>query len=265
MGKIRCQKEETNHAMPALSNRSGNGPQPIVRALSIVQIPVHEYSGNWQPYPVDESVREMIEQSLGFAASTDAPAAFIEPPTHCLICNGTLEVVRTNRRCSRAVHARNLSRASSGGLQAIIVEAPGGGGIPSSKPSSRRSLALAKRHAENQLASLNDQDREPGPCHRQHFSDHSIRQRHPNVHFKSIDPPGVSLALLVLALGNSFRAQAAKDSSTPGIPSTAVPPGITVMAWPRTGMGIFISPGKAAPAGRYTVGAGSPALLYIRR
>jgi hypothetical protein len=31
-------------------------------------------AGNWQPYPVDENMRGLIEQSLGFATSTDESA-----------------------------------------------------------------------------------------------------------------------------------------------------------------------------------------------
>lgn len=104
-------------------------------------------AGNWQPYPVGESVREMIEQSLGFAASTDAPAALIEPPTHCLICNGTLEVVRTEQEVlTRCPRCGNLSRAlPSGGLQAIIVEAPGGGWNPEFQAIFEEKLGFGKK------------------------------------------------------------------------------------------------------------------------
>lgn len=85
--------------------------------------------GTLQPYPVDASMKAMIEQSLGFAPSGAAPAAPLQVPTNCVSCQGVLELSKhegeTLTRCSRC---GILSRAvGHGGLQAIVVTPPGGG------------------------------------------------------------------------------------------------------------------------------------------
>lgn len=83
-------------------------------------------AGNWQPYSVDDSMRAMIEQSLGFAPSVEAPQKLL--PALCPQCQGALETVETKEgpltRCSRC---GILSSWDGNWLRPVIVEAPGGG------------------------------------------------------------------------------------------------------------------------------------------
>jgi Zn finger protein HypA/HybF involved in hydrogenase expression len=83
-------------------------------------------AGNWQPYPMDESMRAMMEQSLGFSPSVEAPAKPL--PTLCPQCQGSLEKVETEEsiitRCDRC---GILSSWDGNWLMPVIVEAPGGG------------------------------------------------------------------------------------------------------------------------------------------
>jgi uncharacterized C2H2 Zn-finger protein len=87
-------------------------------------------NGALTPYPVDASMRAMIEQSLGFAPSgAPAPAAPLQVPTTCPSCQGGLERSdhegATFTRCAKC---GMLSRAvGHGGLQAVVVTPPGGG------------------------------------------------------------------------------------------------------------------------------------------
>jgi len=85
-------------------------------------------SGALNAYPVDASMRAMIEQSLGFAPSGAPVAAPVQLPKACLICQGAFDVVEadgdTLTRCQRC---GSLSRAVGPGLQPISVQAPGGG------------------------------------------------------------------------------------------------------------------------------------------
>jgi len=83
-------------------------------------------AGSWQPYLVDDSMRAMIEQSLGFAPSVEIPAKPV--PTECTQCRGILEIIQNEdgiiTRCSKC---GLLSSWDGNWLQPIIVEAPGGG------------------------------------------------------------------------------------------------------------------------------------------
>ena len=104
-------------------------------------------AGTWQAYPVDASMKPMIEQALGFAASASVPPASIELPSRCLICQGTLEIVRTKEdvlaRCPRC---GNLSCIlPNGGLQTIVVQAPGGGWNPEFQAIFEEKLGFAKK------------------------------------------------------------------------------------------------------------------------
>lgn len=85
-------------------------------------------SGIWQVYPVEESVRPMIEQSLGFSSGETA-AAQVEPPKNCPSCQAELEVVKNEEMVlTRCTRCGSLSEAvGAGGLRPIAVEAPGGG------------------------------------------------------------------------------------------------------------------------------------------
>jgi Zn finger protein HypA/HybF involved in hydrogenase expression len=83
-------------------------------------------AGNWQAYPVDDSMRGMIEQSLGFAPSVEAPKKPL--PTLCPQCQGSLETIEKEdgifTRCDRC---GILSSWDGNWLMPVIVEAPGGG------------------------------------------------------------------------------------------------------------------------------------------
>ena len=83
-------------------------------------------AGVWQRYVVDESMKTMIEQSLGFAPSTPPPQKPL--PTTCSQCGGSIEKVENEdgiiTRCSRC---GLLSSWDGNWLTPIIVEAPGGG------------------------------------------------------------------------------------------------------------------------------------------
>lgn len=85
-------------------------------------------AGNWQPYNVDDSMRGMIEQSLGFAPSVEAPVKPV--PTLCTQCRGALEQITTkedNAIITRCMTCGILSSWDGNWLMPIIVEAPGGG------------------------------------------------------------------------------------------------------------------------------------------
>jgi hypothetical protein len=88
----------------------------------------------WGPYPVDDSMRAMIEQSLGFTPSavTNAPTSKPKAPSNCLICTTGLEVVeKGNSVFTRCPKCGNLSEVSAyGGLVPVNVTPPGGGWDP---------------------------------------------------------------------------------------------------------------------------------------
>lgn len=85
-------------------------------------------NGALTPYPVDASMRTVMEQALGFAPSQAAPKA--EPPKICSmpICQGTLERIddegETYTRCPKC---GLLSTFEGNFLVPLIVDAPGGG------------------------------------------------------------------------------------------------------------------------------------------
>jgi uncharacterized C2H2 Zn-finger protein len=89
-------------------------------------------AGNWQVYPVDESMRPMIEQSLGFISADPMMELKPQAPDVCSICRGTFEVVEPDgmmvARCGRCGALYEVQ--AGGGLRPIIVEAPGGGWNP---------------------------------------------------------------------------------------------------------------------------------------
>jgi DNA-directed RNA polymerase subunit RPC12/RpoP len=92
-------------------------------------------TGTWNPYPVDDSMRAMIEQSLGFApgaSANAAPTSKPKAPANCLICTTTLEVVQNGDSVyTRCPKCGNLSEVTAyGGLQVINVTPPGGGWDP---------------------------------------------------------------------------------------------------------------------------------------
>lgn len=86
-------------------------------------------NGALTPYPMDESMRPMMEQALGFAPSS-APAAKPAPAicTHPACRTGTLEKVEkddtTFTRCPRC---GMLSKWDGNFLMPVIVQPPGGG------------------------------------------------------------------------------------------------------------------------------------------
>src|SRR5438128_1277545 len=81
-------------------------------------------AGNWQPYAVDDSMRGMIEQSLGFTPSVKEPEKPL--PTLCPQCRGSLETIEKEdgifTRCDRC---GILSAWDGSWLRPVIVEAPG--------------------------------------------------------------------------------------------------------------------------------------------
>ena len=83
-------------------------------------------AGNWQPYAVDDSIRGMIEQSLGFSPSVQEPVKPV--PTLCTQCRASLERLdkegQTFTRCSGC---GLLSSWDGNWLIPVVVEAPGGG------------------------------------------------------------------------------------------------------------------------------------------
>jgi hypothetical protein len=86
-------------------------------------------AGNWQLYPVDESMKPMIEQALGFAPSAEMAAPPLVAPRECPICSGAFEVIQPEgemiARCSRCGALYQVQ--PGGGMMPVIVEAPGGG------------------------------------------------------------------------------------------------------------------------------------------
>ena len=85
-------------------------------------------SGALTPYPVDASMRAMIEQSLGFAPSGAAPVVPVVVPSACPYCQGGLDVVKadddTITRCKRC---GMLASLVGSGQTPIVVTPPGGG------------------------------------------------------------------------------------------------------------------------------------------
>lgn len=83
-------------------------------------------AGNWQAYPVDDSMRAMIEQSLGFSPSVETPQKPV--PVNCTQCGAVLDKVENEDGIiTRCPSCGILSSWDGNWLQPIIVEAPGGG------------------------------------------------------------------------------------------------------------------------------------------
>ncbi len=81
------------------------------------------------PYPVEDSMRTMMEQALGFAPSK--PAAKPEPPTVCSMptCGGALERVDSDDEIfTRCPRCGILSQLQGSYLIPVVVQAPGNGG-----------------------------------------------------------------------------------------------------------------------------------------
>ncbi|MFZ5820834.1 MAG: hypothetical protein ACOYYJ_13115 [Chloroflexota bacterium] len=104
-------------------------------------------AGNWQEYPVDASMRPMIEQSLGFAPSAPAPAPVMSIPKDCPICQAAFERVEIEGtvlvrcpRCGALYDVRPLE-----GLTPIVVEAPGGGWHPEFQALFEEKLGFRKK------------------------------------------------------------------------------------------------------------------------
>ena len=104
-------------------------------------------AGTWQLYAVDENMKSLIEQSLGFAASPIVTGDSIVPPKNCLICGATFEVVRRDHEVfTRCPRCGALARVlAAGGLQTIIVDAPGGGWNPEFQAIFEEKLGFAKK------------------------------------------------------------------------------------------------------------------------
>ena len=101
-------------------------------------------AGTWQPYAVDDSIRAMIEQSLGFAPSVETAAKPV--PAECTQCGAVLEKIEVDAdiftRCPRC---GILSSFDGNWLQPIVVEAPGGGWNPEFQAIFEEKLGFTKK------------------------------------------------------------------------------------------------------------------------
>ena len=109
-------------------------------------------SGALTPYPVDASMRAMIEQSLGFLPSGAAPVVAVQIPKACPSCQGGLDVVEndgdTMTRCKRCGMLASLSGA---GQTPIIVTPPGGGWNPEFQAIFETKLGFTKKVRKNPI------------------------------------------------------------------------------------------------------------------
>ncbi len=103
-------------------------------------------SGSWNPYPVEASMRAMIEQSLGFApsAASAAPTSKPKAPANCPICTTSLEVVEKDTSVfTRCPKCGALSEVSAyGGLVPVNVTPPGGGWDPTFQANFEKELGF---------------------------------------------------------------------------------------------------------------------------
>ena len=101
-------------------------------------------AGNWQPYAVDDSIRGMIEQSLGFAPSVQEPVKPV--PVECTQCGAVLERVDTDgQTITRCPKCGILSSWDGNWLMPIIVDAPGGGWNPEFQAIFEEKLGFTKK------------------------------------------------------------------------------------------------------------------------
>lgn len=102
-------------------------------------------AGNWQEYPVDEAMKPMIEQALGFDPSVTVPAMSI--PRDCPVCRSAFEVVQNEgtilARCPRC--GALYSAQDGGGLTPVVVESPGGGWNPEFQALFEEKLGFRKK------------------------------------------------------------------------------------------------------------------------
>ncbi len=81
-------------------------------------------NGALTPYPIDDSMRAMMEQALGFAPSGPPPK--FDPPKACHICQSAHEILETEGEVySRCGKCGLLSRLDGQYLIPVIVHAPG--------------------------------------------------------------------------------------------------------------------------------------------
>lgn len=102
------------------------------------------------PYPVDESMRAMMEQALGFQPSK--PAAKAEPPKICSmpICQGPLEHLTSDDEVfTRCPKCGLLSQLQGNFLVPMVVEAPGGGWDAEFQAIFEEQLGFQKRVRKN--------------------------------------------------------------------------------------------------------------------
>ncbi len=101
-------------------------------------------AGNWQPYPVDDSMRAMIEQSLGFAPSVETPKKPV--PVDCTQCGAPLERLdKEGEVFTRCPKCGILSSWDGNWLIPVVVEAPGGGCNPEFQAIFEEKLGFTKK------------------------------------------------------------------------------------------------------------------------
>ena len=108
-------------------------------------------NGTLTPYPLDESMRPMMEQALGFAPSS-APAAKPAPATctHPACATGVLEKLETQEATyTRCPRCGILSKWDGNYLLPVIVQPPGGGWNAGFQAIFEEQLGFPKRVRKN--------------------------------------------------------------------------------------------------------------------
>jgi len=101
-------------------------------------------NGALTPYPVDDSMRAMMEQALGFKPSGPPPK--FDVPKNCPQCQGTLESLTKDAEVfTRCEKCGLLSKQEGQFLMPIVVSAPTGGWDPDFQASFEAALGFVKR------------------------------------------------------------------------------------------------------------------------
>lgn len=104
--------------------------------------------GSWTPYAIDDSMRAMMEQALGFEADPEFAPKALPVPDVCSgpVCGGKLEKVEKDGNVmTRCEKCGILSRWDGQYLIPVIVEAPGGGWNPEFQALFEEKLGFIKK------------------------------------------------------------------------------------------------------------------------